>query len=215
MEITGIVSLKLSLFLLKMKRTIQLLGDSHSSILLSYALSLSSPKHNSSITFQIPPRMALYIFSFLEHSLTFFQRFPTYFPTYFPTFWQYMASLYITFPHSGNAWLCPRWMRSYKNGFRSTTGEWDTFSDLWQRMASFTERSRSLAMLHTFPALSGNRGISFHNVFGLWQCFITFPALSGNVTPRFRSLAVLHNVSSSLWQCYITFLTSGSRGFAP
>ena len=55
MEITGIVSLKLSLFLLKMKRTIQLLGDSHSSILLPYALSLSSPKHNSSITFQIPP----------------------------------------------------------------------------------------------------------------------------------------------------------------
>ena len=183
MEITGIVSLKLSLFLLKMKRTIQLLGDSHSSILLSYALSLSSPKHNSSITFQIPPRMALYIFSFLEHSLAFFQR--------FPTFWQYMASLYITFPHSGNAWLCPRWMRSYKNGFRSATGEWDTFSDLWQRMASFTERSRSLAMLHTFPALSGN------------------------VTPRFRSLAMLHNVSSSLWKCYITFLTSGSRGFAP
>ena len=73
MEITGIVSLKLSLFLLKMKRTIQLLGDSHSSILLPYALSLSSPKHNSSITFQIPPRMALYILSFLEHSLTFFQ----------------------------------------------------------------------------------------------------------------------------------------------
>jgi hypothetical protein len=93
MEITGIVSLKLSLFLLKMKRTIQLLGDSHSSILLPYALSLSSPKHNSSITFQIPPRMALYIFSFLEHSLTFFQRFPT-----FPTLWQCMASLYIMFP---------------------------------------------------------------------------------------------------------------------
>jgi hypothetical protein len=44
----------------------------------TYALSLSSPKHNSSITFQIPPRMALYIFSFLEHSLTFFQRFPTF-----------------------------------------------------------------------------------------------------------------------------------------
>ena len=132
MEITGIVSLKLSLFLLKMKRTIQLLGDSHSSILLSYALSLSSPKHNSSITFQIPPRMALYIFSFLQHSLTFSQCFPT----YFPTFWQCMTSLYIMFPPSGNAWLCPRWMRSYKNGFRSTTGEWDTFSDLWQRMVS-------------------------------------------------------------------------------
>jgi len=131
--------------------------------------------------------MALYIFSFLEHSLTFFQRFPT----YFPTFWQCMTSLYIMFPPSGNAWLCPRWMRSYKNGFRSTTGEWDTFSDLWQRMASFTERSRSLAMLHTFPALSGN------------------------VAPRFRSLAMLHNVSSSLWQCYITFLTSGNAWLCP
>jgi hypothetical protein len=89
-----------------------------------------------------------------------------------------MASLYITFPHSGNAWLCPRWMRSYKNGFRSATGEWDTFSDLWQRMASFTERpdlwqcyirfQLSLAMLH--------------HVLDIWQCHITFPALSGNVT---------------------------------
>ena len=49
------------------------LGDSHSSILLPYAPSLSSPEHNSSITFQITPRMALYILSFLEHSLTFFQ----------------------------------------------------------------------------------------------------------------------------------------------
>jgi hypothetical protein len=177
MEITGIVSLKLSLFLLKMKRTIQLLGDSHSSILLPYALSLSSPKHNSSITFQIPPRMALYIFSFLEHSLTFFQRFPTFstFSRFYEPSGNDMASLYIA------------------------------FSDLWQCVASL-----SITFL-----ISGNRGISFHNVFGLWQCFITFPALSGNVTPRFRSLAVLHNVSSSLWQCYITFLTSGSRGFAP
>ena len=113
---------------------------------------------------------------------------------HFPTFSNLLAIHGIPLhnvPPSGNAWLCPRWMRSYKNGFRSTTGEWDTFSDLWQRMASFTERSRSLAMLHTFPALSGN------------------------VAPRFRSLAMLHNVSSSLWQCYITFLTSGSRGFAP
>jgi hypothetical protein len=168
MEITGIVSLKLSLFLLKMKRTIQLLGDSHSSILLPYALSLSSPKHNSSITFQIPPRMALYIFSFLEHSLTFF----------FPTFSNPLAMHGISLHN---------------------------VPDLWQCVASL-----SITFL-----ISGNRGISFHNVFGLWQCFITFPALSGNVTPRFRSLAVLHNVSSSLWQCYITFLTSGNRGFAP
>ena len=47
------------------------LGDSHSSILLPYA----SPEHNISITFQIAPRMALYILSFLEHRLTFFQPF--------------------------------------------------------------------------------------------------------------------------------------------
>jgi hypothetical protein len=78
-------------------------------------------------------------------------------------------------------------------------------SHLWQCVASLSI---------TF-SISGNRGISFHNVFGLWQCFITFPALSGNVTPRFRSLAVLHNVSSSLWQCYITFLTSGNAWLCP
>jgi hypothetical protein len=165
MEITGIVSLKLSLFLLKMKRTIQLLGDSHSSILLPYALSLSSPKHNSSITFQIPPRMALYIFSFLEHSLTFFQRFPT--------------------------------LSRFSNPLAIHGISLHSVPDLWQCVASL-----SITFL-----ISGNRGISFHNVFGLWQCFITFPALSGNVTPRFRSLAVLHNVSSSLWQCYTTFLS--------
>ena len=162
MEITGIVSLKLSLFLLKMKRTIQLLGDSHSSILLPYALSLSSPKHNSSITFQIPPCMALYIFSFLEHSLTFFQRFPT----YFPTFWQCMTSLYIMFPPSGNAWLCPRWIRSYKTvsgvppgnetRFQISGNAWHLVPDLWQCYIRFQLSLAIVASLSITFLVSGN-----------------------------------------------------------
>ena len=50
----------------------------------------------------------------------------------------------------------------------------------------------------TFYQPSGNASHLFTYIPDLWQCYITFPALSGNVTPRFRSLAMLHNVSSSL-----------------
>ena len=73
--------------------------------------------------------------------------------------------------------------------------------------------SKSFSFLEhsiTFFQPSGNALHLFTYVPDLWQCYITFPALSGNVTPRFRSLAMLHNVSSSIWQCYTTFQISGN-----
>jgi len=132
-------------------------GNNRNHITETLTIFIEYEKDNTTLShFKSPPRMALYIFSFLEHSLTFFQRFPTF--------------------------------SRFSNPLAMNGISLHSVSPLWQCVASLSI---------TF-SISGNRGISFHNVFGLWQCFITFPALSGNVAPRFRSLAMLHNVSSSL-----------------